>query len=120
MDEYGFCRRRTSTPARHRIESKPGLPHERYHAFLKSLGKFKEAQNEVNQARALDPLSLQVGIGEADIWYFQRDYDRAMLQYKKLLELIRISPRHMGTSPAYTPRKACTIRRWMKLRQPSS
>ena len=41
---------------RRAIELNPNLsiPHDRYHAFLKSLGRFKEAQHEVNQARALD------------------------------------------------------------------
>ena len=74
---------------RRAIELNPNLsiPHDRYHAFLKSLGRFKEAQHEVNQARALDPLPIQMGIAQADMWYFQRDYDRATLEFKQLLEV---------------------------------
>ena len=74
---------------RRAIELNPNLAiaHNRYHTYLKSLGKFTEAQEELNRARALDPLSLLIGVSEADIWYFQRDYDRAMNLSKKLLEL---------------------------------
>jgi eukaryotic-like serine/threonine-protein kinase len=72
---------------RRAIELNPNLAktHDSYHAFLKSLGKFKEAQEELNRARALDPLAIR--IGEADIWLFQRDYDRAMIQFKEILEM---------------------------------
>ena len=78
------------------------IPHDRYHAFLKSLGRFKEAQHEVNQARALDPLPIQMGIAQADMWYFQRDYDRAMLEFKQLLGLDPNNARvHSGLAYVY-------------------
>ena len=89
---------------RRAIDLNPNLTvaHDRYHAFLKSLGRFKEAQNEVNQARALDPLPIQLGIGQADLWYFQRDYDRAMLEYKQLLQLDPNNSRvHSGLAGVY-------------------
>jgi TolB-like protein/Tfp pilus assembly protein PilF/predicted Ser/Thr protein kinase len=77
----------TERELRRGIELNPNLAiaHDRYHDFLKSLGKFKEAQEELNRAHALDPLTLR--IGEADIWVFQGDYDRAMTHYKEILEM---------------------------------
>ena len=89
---------------RRSIELNPNLAiaHERYHGFLKSLGKFKEAQEELTRARALDPLSLVIGIGEADVWFYQRDYDRAMIHFKKLLELDpNYSPAHLWLASVY-------------------
>ena len=89
---------------RRAIELNPNLsiPHDRYHAFLKSLGRFKEAQHEVNQARALDPLPIQMGIAQADMWHFQRDYDRAMLEFKQLLGLDPNNARvHSGLAYVY-------------------
>jgi tetratricopeptide (TPR) repeat protein len=90
------------------IELNPNLAeaHGRYHTYLKSLAKFNDAQEELNRARALDPVSLFIGISEADIWYFQRDYDRAMEHSKKLLELDpNYAPAHGTLSAIYAQKR---------------
>ena len=93
---------------RRSIELNPNLPiaHERYHGFLKSLGRFKEAQEALTRARALDPLSLLIGVDEGDIWFYQRDYDRAMIHFKKLLEQDpNYSPAHAWLASIYAHKR---------------
>ena len=50
-------------------------------------GKLRQAQAEIERARGTDPLSLPININVAAVFYFQRDYDRAIEQAGRTLEL---------------------------------
>ena len=54
---------------------------------LTAMGKLNEAKAELTQARELDPLSLIIGTNLGWLSYFARQYDRAIEQYKKTIEL---------------------------------
>jgi TolB-like protein/uncharacterized protein HemY len=58
-----------------------------YAEYLACLGRFNEALKEIEQAQKLDPLSLIFNAIEAFILYFARDYDQAIEQSKKTLEM---------------------------------
>jgi tetratricopeptide (TPR) repeat protein len=58
-----------------------------YAEYLTCLGRFDEALKEIEQAQKLDPLSLMFNAIEALILYFARDYDQAIEQSKKTLEM---------------------------------
>jgi len=59
-----------------------------WHAMLLAYqGKLRQAQAEIERARGTDPLSLPININVAAVFYFQRDYDRAIEQAGRTLEL---------------------------------
>ena len=55
--------------------------------FLASLGRFDEAQQELDVARQLDPLSLVIQEGKPYLLMLQRRYEEALAAYKDLEEL---------------------------------
>ncbi len=55
--------------------------------FLIPNGKFEEAIAEINRARELDPLSLIINTTVGLVYYYARDYDRAVEAYQKTLEI---------------------------------
>src|SRR5262249_35944961 len=59
-----------------------------WHAMnLAYQGKLSQAQAEIERARESDPLSLPININVAAVFYFRRDYDRAIEQARKTLNL---------------------------------
>ncbi len=58
-----------------------------YAEYLACSGRFSEALKEIEQAQKLDPLSLIFNAIEAFVLYFARDYDQAIEQSKKTLEM---------------------------------
>ncbi len=54
---------------------------------LAALGRLNEAKAELTQAKELDPLSLIIGTNLGWLSYFARQYDRAIEQYEKTIEL---------------------------------
>lgn len=59
-----------------------------WHAMLLAYqGKLRLAETEIERARATDPLSLPININVAAVFYFRRDYDRAIEQARKTLEM---------------------------------
>lgn len=61
--------------------------HQWYANFLLSMGDFDGARSEMDRALELDPLSLAIHTGVALVDFYARDYDRAILQCRKTLEL---------------------------------
>ena len=57
-----------------------------YAAYLNSMGRFEEAQRELEKARELDPLSLIIRMNAADPLFYARQYDRAIEHLHMLLE----------------------------------
>lgn len=64
------------------------LAHQHYSWFLASMGRFSDAKEEVRRAQELDPLSLQTNSWLGDLYFFERDYDRAIAQHKRVLEIV--------------------------------
>jgi len=61
--------------------------HRSYAAYLSAVGKPQEALIEIQRAQELDPLSLAISMEIAWHLYMSRDYDRAIEQALRTLEL---------------------------------
>ena len=61
--------------------------HHWYGEFLSQFGRKEQARAEINHAMDLDPLSLVMMSDSAFIYYESRDYDAAISQANKALEL---------------------------------
>jgi TolB-like protein/Flp pilus assembly protein TadD/class 3 adenylate cyclase len=68
--------------------------HQFYGVHLAVTGRHQEAMAEIKQAQQLDPLSLIINVNVAWIFYFARQYDQAVVQCEKTLEL---DPNFAGT-----------------------
>ena len=51
------------------------------------MGRFSEARYEIHRAQLLDPLSLIIGTNVGWIEYLNHNYDAAITEYRKVLEL---------------------------------
>ena len=60
--------------------------HQWYAEYLTARGRFDEATEQVTKARELTPDSSIINATVGTIFYFARDYDRAIEQYKKTIE----------------------------------
>jgi TolB-like protein/Tfp pilus assembly protein PilF len=70
--------------------------HHWYAECLALLGRFDEAFAEIAHARQLDPLSLIIATDNGAILYFSRQYDRAIEQFRAVLDMEPNFPRaHM-------------------------
>jgi TolB-like protein/Flp pilus assembly protein TadD len=71
------------------IALRPGYAaaYERYAFCLALLGRFEEALSFMHRAQALDPLSPSVATGIGRIYHFSHQYDKAIEQFNKILEL---------------------------------
>jgi TolB-like protein/DNA-binding winged helix-turn-helix (wHTH) protein/Tfp pilus assembly protein PilF len=70
--------------------------HHWYAEHLAFLGRFDEAFPEMQRARELDPLSLIMQADNAVFLYYSRQYDRAIQQFRAVLDLDPNFPRaHM-------------------------
>jgi DNA-binding winged helix-turn-helix (wHTH) protein/TolB-like protein/Flp pilus assembly protein TadD len=58
-----------------------------YASYLMTMGRQQEAVSEIKQAQRLAPLSLNINVQVARILYFAREYDEAIEQCRKTLEL---------------------------------
>jgi len=77
------------TEFRRAIELDPSYAtaHERYARVLIWLGRKDEAVREILQAQHLDPVSLVISTNVGEIFYFARDYDRAVIEARKVVEM---------------------------------
>ena len=71
------------------IELNPRYPtaHQWYGGYLDAMGRHDESISERKLALQLDPLSLILNFELAQAFYYARDYDGAITQYKKTLEM---------------------------------
>jgi TolB-like protein/DNA-binding winged helix-turn-helix (wHTH) protein/Flp pilus assembly protein TadD len=67
--------------------------HHWYAEYLALMGRFDEAGVEIEQARVLDPLSLVIATDHGMIFYYARQYDRAIEQLHAVLEMDPTYPR---------------------------
>jgi len=61
--------------------------HRWYGAYLSNLGRREESASEIKRAKALDPLSLETNTMLGYEFYFARQYDLAIEQLRKTIEL---------------------------------
>ena len=69
------------------LDSNSEMAHAQYALYLDSMQRADEATAEHNRAVALDPLSLIDNANVGDELYGTRQYDKAIDQYRKTLEL---------------------------------
>jgi tetratricopeptide (TPR) repeat protein len=67
--------------------------HHWYAEYLAYQGRFDEAFAESERARQLDPLSLIIATDHGAILYFSRQYDRAIEQFRAVLDMEPNFPR---------------------------
>jgi TolB-like protein/DNA-binding winged helix-turn-helix (wHTH) protein/Tfp pilus assembly protein PilF len=74
---------------RRAIQLDPGYStaHQWYAECLSFQGRFDEALAESEHARQLDPLSLIIATDHGVILYFSRQYDRAISQFRSVLDM---------------------------------
>jgi len=58
-----------------------------YSEELAALGRRDEASAAIKRAQQLDPLSLPIGVVAGWVFYVERDYNHAIEQYKRTLEM---------------------------------
>lgn len=80
---------------RRAIELNPNYAtaHHWYAEHLGFRGRFDEAFRESDRARQLDPLSLVIATDRAVMLYYSRQYDRAIQQFRAVMELDPNFPR---------------------------
>jgi len=61
--------------------------HQWYGLSLMSLGRRDEARQQIELARGLDPLSLQIQTNFGDLYRDAHEFDRAIEQYRKVVEM---------------------------------
>ena len=71
------------------LELNPNYPpaHQYFADYLKAMGRFDEALDEMRRAGELDPLSLAIATGVGHVLYLSRQFDRAIEQYRKATTL---------------------------------
>ncbi len=70
------------------------LAHHYFADYLKAMGRFDEAIEQIEKAQELDPLSLAINTGVGHVLYLSRQYDRAIEQYRRAVDL---DPSFMAT-----------------------
>jgi TolB-like protein/DNA-binding winged helix-turn-helix (wHTH) protein/Flp pilus assembly protein TadD len=107
---------------RRAIELNPNYPtaHQWYAESLALQTRFDEAFVEIERARQLDPLSLIIGSDYAVILYFSRQYDRAIEQFRSVLDREPLFPRAHMVAYAYVEKgmfaeALADIQNWRRL-----
>lgn len=77
------------TEYRRAIELNPGYAsaHHWYGWYLALMGRLDQATSEMQRAQELDPLSLEITADLGLSFFFARQYDRAIEQFRKALEM---------------------------------
>jgi len=70
-----------------RINPSHAPAHQYFADYLKAMGRFEEALSEVAKAQELDPLNLSINTGVGHVLYLSRQFDRAIEQYKRTVDL---------------------------------
>jgi len=86
---YGWDWSGAEQEFRRAIQLNPKYPtaHQWYGMFLAGLGRFTEAETEVNRAQELDPLSPIINMAVAEVYEWERLHDKAIEQYKRVIAL---------------------------------
>jgi TolB-like protein/DNA-binding winged helix-turn-helix (wHTH) protein len=89
LENYDWDWKSAEKEYRRAIELNPNYAtaHQWYAEFLMWQGRFDEALRESESARRLDPLSLIIAADRGSIFYFSRQYDRAVEQFQSVREM---------------------------------
>jgi adenylate cyclase len=80
--------------------------HHWYGWYLIATGQMDKAEQEMKRAQKLDSLSLPIKTNLGFVYYFARDYPRAIEQFKKALEMdANFSEAHRGMGEAFEQQK---------------
>ncbi len=103
VQNYDFDWVSAETEFQRAIELNPNYAtaHHWYAEHLALLGRFDEAFRESERARRLDPLSLIIATDNGAILYFSRQYDRAIEQFRAVLDMDPGYPRGSIVVHAY-------------------
>jgi len=63
--------------------------HMLYAKYVAALGRFDEAREQAERARQTDPMSLAVNVVAAQVLFYGRQYDVALIRLRELLEVDR-------------------------------
>ncbi len=83
------------------LDANYATAHHWYAEYLTLQGRFDEAFAESERARQLDPLSLIIATDDGAIFYFSRQYDRAIEKFRGVLEMEPDFPRAHLLTLAY-------------------
>jgi eukaryotic-like serine/threonine-protein kinase len=84
------------------LNSRYAPAHQWYGGYLSATGRFREADAEKKTAQELEPLSLIINFEVGLASYFSRNYDQAIDQFQKTLELdANFPPPHTFLAAAY-------------------
>jgi tetratricopeptide (TPR) repeat protein len=61
--------------------------HQWYSIYLVAVGRNDAAITEIERAVSLDPFSLEICTDLGVYWYYRRDYDRAIEQFRRTIEM---------------------------------
>jgi serine/threonine protein kinase/tetratricopeptide (TPR) repeat protein len=67
--------------------------HQWYAFYLVGMGRNAEAIDEIKKARHLDPLSPRINSNVGLMFYYARDYDQALMELRKTIELDPVGSR---------------------------
>lgn len=95
---------------RRAIELNPNYAtaHHWYSEHLAFLGRFDEALRESDRASQLDPLSLIIAADHGVILYYSRQYERAIEQFRAVLDLEPTFPRASMMTQAFVEKGLST------------
>ncbi len=109
---------------RRAIELNPNYAtaHHWYAECLALQGRFDEAFAEIERARQLDPLSLIIAADHGAILYFSRQYDRAIEQFRAVLDMEPNFPRAHMLAYAYVQKgmfadALADIEKWRRIEE---
>lgn len=88
-ERYDFDWRGSEEDYKRAIELNSNYPlaHHWYGSLLRSIGRFSESHEEFTKALELDPLSISISTSLASIHMYLKEYDQAIAQCKKTLEM---------------------------------
>ncbi len=81
-----------------------GTAHVIYGWYLTFIGKFPDGIREMDEAEALEPTSFTVSYTKGIVYFFARQYDRAIQQYQETLKIYPGNPAlYYSLGEAYLP-----------------
>ncbi|HEY7190787.1 MAG TPA: protein kinase [Vicinamibacterales bacterium] len=70
-----------------RLDPSYATAHDWYAYYLASIGRFDDALVHVKQAQTIEPVSLSIATDVGEIYYWARQYDRAVEQLRSVLQI---------------------------------